>query len=66
MFPIEFTWISRVKSALDRVSEGLEDVEESGLIESAKGLAKSASKALERYVKGEGKRPPPEGPEPHP
>ena len=60
------TWVSRVKSALDRVSEALDDVEESGLVDSAKKLAKSASQTLERYVKGEEQEEHPDGPEPHP
>ena len=54
-------WMERVKNALDRAADTLEDVQESGLAENAGKLLKSVSKVMERYAPGEEKKEPGQG-----
>ncbi|MBA7599123.1 hypothetical protein ES703_06150 [subsurface metagenome] len=47
--------IAKIKSSLDRASETLDDIQESGLPGSASKLLKSISEVIKRYASGEAK-----------
>ena len=55
------SWIGRIKKALDRTSETLEDIEKSGLPGNASKVVKSISQVIGRYAEKETEEKP--GPE---